>query len=134
MSRSRTLSVLLKCPAFGFAMICLLKLRGTATARSFRHASNATLTSAACQVDHKMSDLKVRFFCAQLATQNLAGSWAFQAFFLGEAVDVVVKLAIVSLLSPNSPSLRRFGVSHVLNLGSNPVLKPKTQQSLNLRG
>jgi len=46
----------------------------------------------------------------------------------------VVKLAIFSLLSLNSPFLRQFEVSYVLNLGLDLVLKPKTQQSLNLRG
>lgn len=60
--------------------------------------------------------------------------WVCKPLFLGEAIDVVVKLAIFSLLSLNSPFLRQFEVSYVLNLGLDLVLKPKTQQSLNLRG
>lgn len=115
-------------------MICLLKLRGTATARSFRHASNATLTSAACQVDHKVSDFEFVSSASSLQHRIWPDRGPSRPLFLGEAIDVVVMLAILSLLSPNSPFLRQFEVSHVLNLGSDSVLKPKTQQSLNLRG
>jgi hypothetical protein len=46
----------------------------------------------------------------------------------------VLKLVAPILLLPNSLSLRLLGVFNVLSAGSDLLLKPKTQQSLNLAG
>jgi hypothetical protein len=59
---------------------------------------------------------------------------ASRSFSSREAVDVVMRLVALCLLLPNSLVLRLFGRFKCFNAGSDPLLKPKTQQTANLAG